>query len=192
MDYVDTNEEPMLNVFYYREVTGASGNAVDCIDAFEDDVVPKIQAIWHADTNTTKFTCINGMDNDDASVQFINTIGINPITFTLPPNLAAGLRNPPLLPGQQYSYKRFGGVVNDLSTIGTWGSTFDALLATLGTQLGADINTVLGNFYRPVLLTGGFRLGVTPVESRPVTGNWQYNDWPTHQDTRQIYNWVAP
>lgn len=188
--YHDKNLEPMQNVFYYEQTEQGEVTAAQLRSSFVTTVVTEMQDMWPAETIIDSIRTINGMDNNDFDLDLTNRIGQNASTAYLPSFIAAGFRNPPAGPGQQYAYKRFGGMTGQFDNpTGRWDSSLNALMADLAAVLD---NILAPNSISctPCIIKGGFKLGTSPTFGRYLDSTWQYNDWPTTQNTRKQYLWV--
>lgn len=189
--------QDMLNVFYYGQATVASGDlAADLSNEFLADVWAAIQSAQVPACDTFRIQVTNGMNNADFSDVALNLPGTHISNTALPPNLAIGCRSPSAGPGTRYSYKRIGGAVNSIDGNGQWISAYENIIRDFCDNLGTAVesNTAL---YSPVQITSpgdgepAWKLGVPPVVSRGLVGIWSFNQWPSHQDTRQNFQWTV-
>lgn len=186
----DYQGEDMSNVYYYRCTSVVPPvTAQDFIDAVQVTLMPKIYDITHVDATYRQLVAINGMDNSDAAVELVTEAGNSTFTAASPSFVSVGLRCPPVQPGQHYSYKRYGGVPMEIELAdGAWKASYVAVIVALQEELDDDTSG-FGGEWEPVQITGGFTLGITPVVARVLSNPWQHDLIPTHQDTRQLYDW---
>lgn len=180
-----------VNVFYYQQLAGGVGGAADLLNEFVDNVWNLVQIIQVASYQTFRFQVINGNNNADQVEQVVDIDGLDTIGLRLPAFIAAGFRGQRVGIGLQYAYKRIAGIGAYIDVNGQWSPAIRAQLADVAVGLGALLEGALGS-YSPVILTGGFSLGIAPVVSYSLQQPWVYDLYPTAQRTRQSYLWVAP
>lgn len=187
----------LINVFYYRVDQDFGGtDANDLANEFLADVWAAVRGLQHADANTNRIVVINGMTNSDAVDVALDLDGTNISGSRLPAFLAVATRSTKGSPGERYSYKRFGGCPNVIGADGRWSGAHSEAIVAMTDNLGSDIASSAGT-YTPIQLQvqviGGkpvyFKLGVTPQVGRLLSGTWQYNAIPSHQDSRQTWDW---
>lgn len=192
VEYHDHDEEDMVNVFYYQQTASGTPGASGVSTVFLNSIWNVVRAAQPAATITDKITVVNGMDNADSFEGFPSTAGTSANSGVLPSFVAAAFRNPRPKVGDQYSYKRIGGLAYDLnSTDGQWNAAMQAALGAVALVLN-DTVTPSGVAISPCQITGPFRLGVIPTFARLLTSPWQLNLTPTTQNTRKSYQWVTP
>lgn len=189
LNYHDVHLEPMLNVFYYQQVDVGSPSASDLRSSWVTTVLSKIKDMWPANTVVDSVATINGMNNSDFDTDYTNHVGVNPSTAYLPSFIAMAMRNPSPGPGQQYAYKRFGGMTAQLeSPTGRWDPTILGKANDVADVLDSTLAPG-GISLTPCIIKGGFILGTNPTFARYVDTNWQVNEVPTSQNTRKQYLW---
>lgn len=182
-----TGQPDATNVFYYQQLGGGFGTALDLAGEFRVRVITSIAASQHTSVNWNQLLVVNGNNNADQVEQFISEDG--EVTGTIMPSfIAMGYRSPRPGIGYQYGYKRFAGAPASLTSPGEFNTTQKGLMNNVGVALGVDLEGDLA-LYTPAIITGGFHLGVAPVVSYVADSPWSYNEQPTHQDTRQLYSW---
>lgn len=181
--------ETFNNVFYYGAAAGTP-SADDLNSAFVDDIWDVVRTIQAPAVLTTSYYCINGNDNTDWELSVANDAGVGG-GVPLPLFVAAGFRTPFLGTGKGYGYKRIGGIPTGFvgtAAGGAWNTASQAALEAVQDVLGL---TVEGDnaAYDPVIITGGFTLGVAPTVKGSGKGDWQTNAYPSSQVTRKVYSW---
>lgn len=186
----------LLNVFYYGQAAGAAGdNADDLQVEFLADVWAAVRSCLHADNQTYRITVINGMRNGDAVDVALDLDGTHLQGAGLMTNLALACRSPKGTPGLRYSYKRFGGIPNELTSAAVWAAAYRAIIVAMTDNLGSAVESAAALYspvqiaVNPALGPPAWRLGVAPIIGRGLSGVWQFNNIPSHQDTRQQYDW---
>lgn len=188
--------DDILNVFYYQQDTGIGGNnAADVAGEFHDIVWDSVRALQYSVYVETRYTVINLMDPADFVEAFPNAPGNHSAAgFSLPSWITVGLRAPRLAAGQRYSYKRISGLqTGNLGVSGRWSDGFQDLINTVAINMGLTLEGANGT-YTPVQVAAGWKIGpplITPTVNYSLLGNWSFNAFPTHQDTRQdsYYEW---
>jgi hypothetical protein len=191
MLYEDTNGEEMVWRQYYQIVSGGSISAVQVLSDWFATIVEEILDIWPANTNSTQYQIINGMDNGDNYELAQTDAGQNGSSAYLPSMASLALRQPRSSPGQRHAYHHLGGMTNQLAAgSGTWDGTvitlINALIANLDNPISVD---AIANIV-PVQLTGGFKLGVEPTVARILSGGWQMCLFPVPLRRRVQYDWA--
>ena len=176
------------NVFYYR-VTAGSGSAEDLAIELGTDLIPAIAAIQTPRYSSVRLQVVNTNLNTDQEEGALGEFGTFVTTADMPMAVAAALRAVRPGMGAQYGYKRFSGVPAQVTTTGEWTTAYRNLIRALAVALAASPEGTEGT-YVPVVCSGGFRLGVPATVLYPATTRWSYNAFPSHQDTRQSYNWL--
>lgn len=184
-----------LSVFYYEVVDGGSGTDAEEV---ADEFVTEVVGAW-ADIATDQTVCnqletTNGMNNSDWNVTNPSVSGTVTAQSALPPFICVSYLAPRFAPGQRNSYKRMVGGWSALlnTTDGSWGTTpMAGVFSVLGIAMSAPLTTS-NSILIPVQVTGGFRLGVTPVAQFSWGQNLQINQFPGHQvsRTRRVYQAV--
>lgn len=180
-----------LVLAHYYEATSGTPSAEDLAAEFNAGLFQDIRAMQHADCVTTRYTVVNGMDNDDQDEQFPNAGGANAGTAQLPATIAATFRSSRSGLGYRYSYRHVGGLVNLIGTSGDWNTSMNTLQETLAVAFGAVVESAAAS-YTPVQITGGFVFGTVPLRHQYVAGNWVYNDVAGSMATRREYAWLTP
>jgi len=187
----------LLNVFYYITEQDFGGtDANDLATEFLADVWAAVRACQVNTCNTNRIVVINGMTNADAVDLAVDLDGTNTVTTGLPAFISLALRSPKGSPGKRYSYKRIGGCPNEIGSDGKWVSGYITDIVAMTDNLGNNVLSAAGDF-APIQLQAQivdgvktyFKLGTVPQIGRLLTGTWQYNAVPSHQDTRQNYDW---
>lgn len=182
--------EELLNVFYYRQNGGAAGDgAAELAEGLQgtSSWLQEWAAMQLEDVAYDYIQVINGMNNSDQATDFtiipdsgaIDSDGV-PAAPTL---LAVGFRSNRGGVGTRYSYKRLSGFPAYFLDGNGWAAGVDTLAAAVATALAAQVGSG-GKTFVPVQVTGGFRLGVTPTESFPLTA-WTMMGTPSTQNTRK-------
>lgn len=182
------------NVFYYTQVDVGSPTASDVATVVWEKIEAALRALTTSNTTYESMTAINGMDNTNAFILPISEAGTYPNAVGLPSFVALAARNLPAIPGERYSYKRFVGLpaASIGGSQGQWTAAYTTLIETLVKTLDDPVFTSFGSTILPCQVTGGFKLGVVPTLGRLLTSPWQYNQIPSHQDTRQNLVWATP
>jgi hypothetical protein len=182
-------QDLILNVFYYA-VQAGEDDPDDLLSVFAEEVWDVVRAIQVPSCVTYKYEVINGSNNTVWKEQGVADAGTNIATAPVTPFIAAGFRSSRVFLGSRYSYKRFAGAPSasiDTSD-GSWNATMLGKAYDVSVGLGAVLEGDEA-FYYPIQITGGFQLGVAPTPKQNVLGQWTFNRFPTHQDTRQPYEW---
>jgi hypothetical protein len=184
-----------LNVFYYRSISETDPlDAEKVYDAFVLEVIPNIVDAMTDLVDVNLLTVTNGTDNGDFFEANPGAAGTGSIDEPTAPFIAMGLRSARDGPGTRHTYKRFIGctAINMNSSLGRFTPAYQVRLESIAGALALNI-TPVDAVMEPVQLAGGFRLGFIPVVNFVLSGQWEFNSFPTHQDTRQQYIWkVAP
>lgn len=175
------------NVFYYRVNSGTGNAAGSCLNLFEQDVLGIILNAMVDTSEVIMLTAVNGMNNGDQYSRAPNpgfifgTVDAVEIGQA-PSNAAVGFRSNRNGIGTRYSYKRFGGVPLEWIEGNAWtvsaGIAHDAIEVALGDSLSGA-----GFVFQPYQVSGGFKLGVAPTATFPLT-NWQRIERMSTQNTR--------
>jgi len=192
-EYLD---EECVNVFYYRVTSGSANTAEDLYAEFTDVVWDAVRALQSDWVTTHRFEIINGNNNLDFWYQDVSSLGGYGTGLNMGAQIAYGFRSPSGGPGSRYSYKRFAGVNSGVLDTGSFGRISEAIMEGLGRNIAIALGTALEGAsasYAPTQVTGGFQLGVAPVSSQDLEGQWSMNSKFATQRTRSQYAWqVAP
>jgi len=181
--------EESVNAYYWKVDSGTS-TADDLNSAFADDIWDLARGLQNTGTITYSYDTVNGMDNDDyeySSASDAGTSGGGDLACTF---AAVSVRSPYLGVGKGYSYKRVGGIALGFfgTSDGSWNPTgltqLEALQDAHGLLLEGDNAS-----YIPIIITGGFKLGVNPTELADIRGSWTTNVFPSSQVTRKQSSW---
>lgn len=188
--YKDYTGEEMVFRIYWEVVTAGSITAVAVNNAldtfFEDDM----RDIMSSDTTITQHQTVNGMDNSDNEEEAVSLAGTSVTSGHQLPYLSAAIRIPRQTPGQRHAYHHIGGVVPALDSDQKWSSTMLDAIKALGTDL-AEEKSIGGGLVKPVQLSGGFKLTVSPTRRRYLDVGAQVSTWPLALDRRKVYGWVS-
>lgn len=186
------NDQNAVITTYWR-AKGADGSsgAFEVFGALEATFIDAMVGLVNEDQEVSSAQVINGMDNLDFYEEAVATAGTRTGT-ALPTFIGFGIRS--FLRGPGYRRSRHTlpfGSVSDLDSFnGFWSSAIrtaaDPLIESFGEE--QDVGTTQ---IEPVQLAGSFILGTEPTVRQVLTGQWERNDIPTKQDTRQGYSWTA-
>jgi hypothetical protein len=163
------------NVFYYRVASIGTGlDAEEVADLFNAFIVLTLDPHTPSTRVYQAISAINGMDNDDFWVQQINNTGGSGQT-PLPHPCMVSFRSPWNGPGTRRGRHYLPiGTVGALSPTGGMTSAavtaFEETLFVFGIPMEDSRGSLI-----PVTLSGGFKLGETPVESNLLLGLWEFN-----------------
>lgn len=183
-------DQELINVFHYIATGGLSATAENLYSGFADQVWDLVRGAQHADCVTRRFTVINSNDNTDQEEATVSSPGTYVPGSMLPAFLAYGLRSQRPYMGQRYSYKRIGGCVNELTPAGIWNTSVLAHMYAISNAFSAVVNHLGLGIYAPVQTENSFQMGEPLIVKYLIEGQWLVNQIPTHQDTRQSFDWV--
>lgn len=182
-----------INVFYYRVITQTNSiSAENVADDFVTNILDAIMEPLANNITANGLTTINGMSNSDFNETNPSVSGGSGTGTPAPAFIAIGYRSQRNGPGSRRSYKRVVGPPSNVfdTTNGRFSLDFQALIET-ASDIFDDTLTLAGGTLDPCQITGGFVLGVTPTFHFDLTSPWEFDAFPTHQDSRQSYLWLT-
>ena len=193
--------ELALNSYWFRETGLGLGNATNLALLFELFVQNVLAPCLPQNTIAFQTQVLNTHDFSDNAVVAYNPgyAGTASAQRDLTAALAFRKREGGI--GSRYSYKRYPAPENYAITgwtdspIGFY-TKLEVLSAALGTPLGG-----IDEQYIPIQVKGGWTMTCTPanpeycgqgavLENGTLLGDWQFDRYPSHQDTRDIHSWV--
>ena len=195
--------QPSLNVFWYQETGGGSGNSAELAAAFEVGVKPSIRSLMPIEVEFDHIQILNTNDfNDNGDFGFVLLrAGLYGNILDLSQAIAFRKREGGI--GTRYSYKRFPAPGSAL-VVNTrvWNATAAQMIYDTSVALGANLVGTLGT-YTPVQVKGGWTMECTTsnptycgegnvVVNGDISGQWQVDLYASHQDSREESQWSLP
>jgi hypothetical protein len=173
------------NVFYYRVTSVISPITAEVVSQLFNAFITVTLTPHTPNTRTFQhISVINGMDNDDFWVQNINDPGDSGQT-PLPHPCMVSIRSPWNGPGTRRGRHYLPiGTVGSLSPSGGMTAAAQTAFEESLFVFGIPIEDGRGSLV-PITVTGGFKLGVEPVESQLLLGEWEFNTRYSTIDSRR-------
>lgn len=190
VEYTDGWGEEMVLRVFWEVITQGSINAPAINAALQARFVDDMRDIMNTATTITQFQTINGMNNADNEETTVSLAGTSATATKMAPHLSAAIRIPRQTPGQRHAYHHIGGVVSVFDSGMKFSSTLQTAIGVVADELSSDWSLASGTL-RPVQLTGGFKLGVSPTRARYLNVGAQVCRWPVALDRRKQFDWQS-
>lgn len=168
--------EPIHNIYTFEAL--GTGSSTDLVNAFQADILPKVQALQSDDIRTDSLLAYNLGSLADIDEKTINTLGLTTEADMLPIFNAVNFTFKPASRAVRPGSKRIAGIPESAQTDGRITlAGYITAMETLRTAFGNEISTDETNFYRFVVVK---RIKYVPEGNPPDKFAYRF---PTAEDT---------